>query len=196
MRKVTFSSDSSRKWLSLWLVGENLDRSWQGALLCWRMLGSVSEHHSLEWVTILHYRFTCFAEIGESATRHAILLMDFLCYPDEARPTCCRFFLFTMQWSLSTLSVSCISFSRNQSHLPPPGWGPWYYIAYYWHFILHVLHMLHIWNPNKYYTWYILCIYHVYTMYIPWASIYMAYTLYILLILKFNILVFICILML
>ncbi len=34
VRKVTFSSDSSRKWLSQWLVGENLDRSWQGALLC------------------------------------------------------------------------------------------------------------------------------------------------------------------
>ena len=34
VRKVTFSSDSSRKWPSLLLVGENLDRSWRGALLC------------------------------------------------------------------------------------------------------------------------------------------------------------------
>ncbi len=35
---VTFSSDSSRKWPVLWFklvpVGENLDRSWQGALFC------------------------------------------------------------------------------------------------------------------------------------------------------------------
>ncbi len=34
VRKVTFSSNSSRKWPCLWLVGENLDRSWLGALLC------------------------------------------------------------------------------------------------------------------------------------------------------------------
>ncbi len=42
VRTVTFSSDSSRKWPSWWLAGENLDRSWWGALLCWRILGSVS----------------------------------------------------------------------------------------------------------------------------------------------------------
>ncbi len=34
VRTVTFSSDSSRKWQSQWLVSENLDRSWRGALLC------------------------------------------------------------------------------------------------------------------------------------------------------------------
>ncbi len=77
VRKVTFSSDSSRKWLSQWLVGENLDRSWWGALLCSRMLGSVSEHHSLEQGTISPCRFTCFVKIRESATRSVILLMDF-----------------------------------------------------------------------------------------------------------------------
>ncbi len=32
--KVFFSSDSSRKWQPQWLVGENLDRRWWGALLC------------------------------------------------------------------------------------------------------------------------------------------------------------------
>ena len=42
VRTVTFSRDSSRKWQSLWSVGENPDRSLLGALLCWRMLGSVS----------------------------------------------------------------------------------------------------------------------------------------------------------
>jgi hypothetical protein len=34
VRTVTFSREASRKWQSLWLVGENLDKSWQGALLC------------------------------------------------------------------------------------------------------------------------------------------------------------------
>ncbi len=29
-----FSRDSSRKWQSQWLVGENLDWNWWGALLC------------------------------------------------------------------------------------------------------------------------------------------------------------------
>ncbi len=72
-----FSSDSSRKWPSRLLSGENLDRSWQWALLCWRMLGSVSEHHSLELGTIPYGRFVCFVEIVESAARRAILPMDF-----------------------------------------------------------------------------------------------------------------------
>ncbi len=77
VRTVTFSLDSSRKWLSQWLAGENLDWSWWGALLCWRMLGSISEHHSLELGTIPHCRLTCFVKIRESATRCVILLMDF-----------------------------------------------------------------------------------------------------------------------
>ncbi len=77
VRKLTVSNDSSRKWPSQWLVGENLDRSWRGALLCWRMFGSVSEHHSLEYGTISPCRFTCFVKIRESATRRAILPMDF-----------------------------------------------------------------------------------------------------------------------
>ncbi len=77
VRTITFSRDSSRKWTSQWLVGENLDWSWQGSLLCWRILGSVSEHHSLELGTIPHCRFTCFVKIRESATRRVILPMDF-----------------------------------------------------------------------------------------------------------------------
>ncbi len=79
VRTVTFSRDSSQKWQSVWLVGENLDWSWPGwgALLCWWMLGSVSEHHSLELGTISHCWFTCVVKIRESATRRVILLMDF-----------------------------------------------------------------------------------------------------------------------
>jgi hypothetical protein len=72
----TFSRDS-RKWQSQWFVGENLDWSWLGALLCWRLLGSISEHHSLELGTIPHSRLTSFVIIRESATRCVILLMDF-----------------------------------------------------------------------------------------------------------------------
>ncbi len=34
VRSVTFSRDSSRKCQSQWLVDENLDWSWWGALLC------------------------------------------------------------------------------------------------------------------------------------------------------------------
>ena len=41
VRTVTFSSDSSRKWTAVWLVGEDLDRSWQTARSCWWMLGSL-----------------------------------------------------------------------------------------------------------------------------------------------------------
>ncbi len=33
VRKVTFSSDPSRKWPLQWLVGENLDGGWRGALV-------------------------------------------------------------------------------------------------------------------------------------------------------------------
>ena len=77
MRTVTFSSDSSRKWPSLWLVGENLDRSWQAARSCWWMFGSVSEHHSHSYATIPHFRLAHLVEIEESATGHAILPMDF-----------------------------------------------------------------------------------------------------------------------
>ena len=56
VRTVTFSSDSSRKWTSVWLVGENLDRSWQAASSCWWMLGSVSEHQSHSKATISKLR--------------------------------------------------------------------------------------------------------------------------------------------
>ena len=107
VRTVTFSSDSSRKWQSLWLGGENLDRSWRGALLCWRMLGSVSEHHSLEWGTIPHCRFTRFVEIWETQRKcYQIcdptngLFSAVLMTRDESRPTCCRSFLCTMEWIL------------------------------------------------------------------------------------------------
>ena len=48
VRTVTFSCDSSWKWLFVCLGGENLEKRWQGAPSCWRMLESVSEHHSLE----------------------------------------------------------------------------------------------------------------------------------------------------
>ncbi len=75
VRTVTFSCDSSRKWQSLWLEGENLERRWQGAPLCWRMLASVSEHHFLPLGTITHLRFTLFVKIKQSATGHAILPM-------------------------------------------------------------------------------------------------------------------------
>ncbi len=34
VKTVPFSRDSSRKWPSQWLVGEALDWSWWGALLC------------------------------------------------------------------------------------------------------------------------------------------------------------------
>ncbi len=71
MRTVIFSRDSSRKWQSQWLMGKNLDWSW-----CWRMLGSVSEHHSLGLGTIPHCKFTCFVIIRESTTRHVILMLD------------------------------------------------------------------------------------------------------------------------
>ena len=77
VRTVTFSSDSSRKWPSLWLVGENLDRSWQAVSSCWWMLGSVSEHHSHSYATIPHFRLAHLVEIEESATGNAILPMDF-----------------------------------------------------------------------------------------------------------------------
>ena len=73
MRTVTFSSDSSRKWTSVWLVGENLDRSWQAASSCWWMLGSVSEHQSHSKATTPLFRFAHLVEIEESATGHAIL---------------------------------------------------------------------------------------------------------------------------
>jgi hypothetical protein len=43
-RTITFSSDCTRKWQSLWLVGEILERSLQGALKSRRMFVSVSEH--------------------------------------------------------------------------------------------------------------------------------------------------------
>ncbi len=44
---VTFSSDSSRKWLSPWSVTQNLSRSWRRAIWCWRTIGSVSGCHPL-----------------------------------------------------------------------------------------------------------------------------------------------------
>jgi hypothetical protein len=82
-----FSSDSSRKWPSQLLLGENLDsdRSWRGALQlpscaeeCLdRWPSFVSDHHSLEWGTIPHCRLLCCVAIGESATRRVILPMDF-----------------------------------------------------------------------------------------------------------------------
>ena len=75
MRTVTFSSDSSRKWTSVWLVGENLDRCCKAACSCWWMLGSVSEHQSHSKATTPLFRFAHFklVEIEESATGHAIL---------------------------------------------------------------------------------------------------------------------------
>ena len=73
VRTVTFSSDSSRKWTSVWLVSENLDRSWQPASSCWWMLGSVSEHQSHSKATTPRFRFAHLVEIEESATGHAIL---------------------------------------------------------------------------------------------------------------------------
>ena len=75
--KSHFSSDSSRKWQSLWLVGENLDRSWQAPRSCWWMLGSVSKHHSHSYATIPRFGFAHLVEIEERATGHVILLMDF-----------------------------------------------------------------------------------------------------------------------
>ncbi len=68
VRTVAFSSDSSRKWPSMWSVAENLDWSWQRSLLCRRMLGSVSGYHSLSQTTIPHCRFIHLAKIEESAT--------------------------------------------------------------------------------------------------------------------------------
>ncbi len=37
----------------------------------------------------------------------------FFCCPDETLPICCRSFLFTMQWSLLTFSISLVSFVIN-----------------------------------------------------------------------------------
>ena len=73
VRTVTFSSDSSRKWTSVWLVSENLDRSWQAASSCWWMLGSVSEHQSHLKATTPLFRFAHLVEIKGSATGLAIL---------------------------------------------------------------------------------------------------------------------------
>ncbi len=98
--KLLFTTSySSQKWQSLWLVGENLDMSWWGALLWRRMLESVWEYHSLELGTIPHCRLNRFVKIGESATS---------C--DETRPTCCRSFLFTYHGMklISTLSLSSL----------------------------------------------------------------------------------------
>ena len=77
VKTVTFLSDSSRKWHSVWLVGENLDRSCQVALSCRWMLGSVSEHHSHSNATTPRFRFAHLVEIEESATGPATLPIDF-----------------------------------------------------------------------------------------------------------------------
>jgi hypothetical protein len=77
VRTVTFSSDSSRKWRSLWLVGENLGLSRQRSLWCGRVLGSDSELHSHSFAAIPHFTFAHLVEIEESATSSAILPMYF-----------------------------------------------------------------------------------------------------------------------
>ncbi len=53
-------------------------------------------------------RVTVGRKIGRSATRHFSLQSWWI--SDETRPKCCRLFLFTMEWSLQTLSDSLISF--------------------------------------------------------------------------------------
>ncbi len=110
VRTVTFSRDSSWKWLSQWLVGDNLDWSWWGALLCWWMLGSISEHHSLELGTILHCRLTCFVYIRESATRCVILLMDVSLLSWWDTTYMLQIVLIYSGMKLIKLSVSLISF--------------------------------------------------------------------------------------
>ncbi len=67
--KSHFSSDSSRKWQSLWSVAENLVWGLWASSVCWRAIGCVSGHHSLHKGTSPHCRITHLAKIKESATR-------------------------------------------------------------------------------------------------------------------------------
>ena len=109
VRTVTFSSDSSRKWRSLWLVGENLGLSRQGSLSCGRMLGSDSDLHSHSYATIPHFRFAHLVEIEESATSSAILPMDFSALSWWSKTYSLRIVPIYREMKLmNTLCLSCL----------------------------------------------------------------------------------------
>ena len=90
VRTVTFSSDSSRKWTSVWLVGENLDRAGSQpahadeGLDLFQNINLIRRQQPPSSDSLIWWK----SRIVQQDTRFYRTL--FLLCLDETRPTCCR----------------------------------------------------------------------------------------------------------
>ncbi len=111
LRTVTFSSVSSQIgnvcgwWVRTWIGTGGEPSCAEECLDLFQNIILSSRVHP-------HCRLTCFVR-SEKVLSDVLSNWTFLCCPDETRHTCCIRFLFTIEWSLQTLSISLISFVIN-----------------------------------------------------------------------------------